>query len=114
MTKRLLVCILTCTLLFSAFSTPAMAAGSNPLIIETGGLVGGILSIISALGGGTLLDQVPGTNIYLVNLPTIPIVSPLLQTILGIVFMEPDERVTAPVAGREGLLTIPAQTAVDW
>src|SRR5579862_2156787 len=114
MAKRLLICVLTCTLLFSTFSTPASAASNNPFIIETGGLLGGILSIVSALGGGTLLDQVPGTNIYLVNLLNIPVVTPLLESLLGIVFMEPDERVTAPAAGKEGLLTIPTQTAWNW
>lgn len=114
MTKRLLTCLLTCILLFSTFSTPASAASSNPIIIETGGLIGGVLGIVSALGGGTLLDQVPGTNIYLLNLPNLPIVTPLLQSILGIVFIEPDERVTAPAGGKEGLLTIPTQTAWGW
>jgi len=43
-----------------------MAASSNPLIIQTNGL-GSILNIISSLGGGTLLDSIPGTNIYLVK-----------------------------------------------
>src|SRR6266700_2918055 len=91
MVKRLLVCILTCILLLSAFTTGASAASANPFIIETNGL-GSILSIISSLGGGTLLDQVPGTNIYLVNLLNVPLVTPVLQSILGIVFIEPDMR----------------------
>jgi subtilisin family serine protease len=120
MAKRLLICILTCTLLFSTFSTPAMAASSNPLIIETngggllGGLLGGILHIISSLGGGQLLDQIPGTNIYLVNLPNIPIVTPILQSVLGILFIEPDERVLTPIRSQEGLLAIPTKTTWDW
>jgi hypothetical protein len=120
MAKRLLICILTCTILFSTFSTEAMAATSNPLIIETngggllGGLLGGILHIISSLGGGTLLDQVPGTNIFLVNLPNIPIVTPLLESVLGIVFMEPDERVVTPARGQMGILAVPSNIAVDW
>src|SRR6266567_7215594 len=99
MAKRLLICILTCTILFSTFSTGAGAATTNPMIIQTNGL-GSILSIISSLGGGTLLDQVPGTNIYLVNLPNVPLVTPLLQTILGIVFIEPDKKVITPARGQ--------------
>src|SRR6266852_6384613 len=113
MAKRLLICILTCTILFAAFSTGASAATTNPIIIETNGL-GSILNIISSLGGGTLLDQVPGTNIYLVNLPSLPLVSPLLQSLLGIVFMEPDERVLTPARGQVGLLSLSSQTAWDW
>src|ERR1700757_2598491 len=113
MAKRFLVCILALILVFSSFSAPAMAASSNPVIIETNGLAG-ILGIISALGGGTLLDQVPGTNIYLVNLINIPVVTPLLQSILGIVFVEPDERVLTPARGQVGLLSISSKTAWDW
>jgi len=113
MAKRLLICILTCTILFSTFGTGASAATTNPIIIETNGL-GSILSLISSLGGGTLLDQVPGTNIYLVNLLNVPVVTPLVQSLLGIVFMEPDERVLTPVRGQVGLLSISSQTAWDW
>src|SRR6266567_6292870 len=113
MAKRLLICILTCTILFSTFSTGAGAATTNPIIIETNGL-GSILSVISSLGGGTLLDQVPGTNIYLVNLLNVPVVTPLLQSLLGIVFMEPDEKVLTPVRGQVGLLSVSTQTAWDW
>jgi subtilisin family serine protease len=114
MVKRVLTCLLIFTVLFSAFSLEATAATSNPFIIQTNGLTGGILGIISALGGGALLDQVPGTNIYLVNLLNVPVVTPLLQTILGIVFIEPDKQVSAPARGQMGLLTTPSQTAVDW
>jgi hypothetical protein len=57
---------------------------------------------------------VPGTNIYLVNLPNLPVVTPLLQSVLGIVFMEPDRRVVSPARGQMGILTVPAQTGADW
>src|SRR5690242_9763431 len=109
MAKRFLICILACILLLSALTTEASAASSNPMIIQTNGLTS-ILSIVSSLGGGVLLDQVPGTNIFLVNLPNLPIVSPLLQTILGIVFIEPDTQVVTPARGQMGLLAIPTAT----
>ena len=112
--KRLLICILTCALLFSTFSPSATAASSNPIIIETNGLIGGILGIVGSLGGGTLLDQVPGTNIYLLNLPNLPVVTPLLKLVLGIVFVEPDERVVTPARSQMGILAVSGQTAVDW
>jgi subtilisin family serine protease len=113
MTKRLLVGVLICLLMLSTSGTEAMAATSNPMIIQTNGLLN-ILSVIASLGGGTLLDQVPGTNIYLVNLPNLPLVTPLLQTVLGIVFVEADQKVVAPARGQMGLLGVPAGTAVDW
>src|SRR5690242_801578 len=103
MAKRIGVCVLVLAMMFSALSTNAAAATSNPIIIQTGPL-GNILNIIAVLGGGTLLDTVPGTNIYLVNLPNLPVVTPLLQSLLGIVFMEPDTRVVNPARGQMGVL----------
>ena len=114
MAKRIGVCLLIFTMMFSALSTSAVAATSSPVIIQTGGLTGNILNIISTLGGGTLLDSIPGTNIYLVNLPNLPVVTPLLQSLLGIVFMEPDKHVSSPARGQMGILTVPVQTGSDW
>lgn len=114
MAKRTGVCLLIFTMMFSALGTSAVAATSSPVIIQTGGLTGNILNIISALGGGTLLDSIPGTNIYLVNLPNLPVVTPLVQSLLGIVFMEPDKQVSSPARGQMGILTVPVQTGADW
>jgi hypothetical protein len=109
MVRRVLICLLV----LSVFSVNAMAA-SNPTIIQTNGVVGNVLNIVSALGGGTLLDSIPGTNIYLLDLPNLPIVTPLLQTVLGIVFIEPDRQIVTPARGQMGILTIGPSTAVDW
>jgi hypothetical protein len=108
MVKRILLIFL----MISVLSGSAMAA-SNPLIIETNGPVGNVLSLVSSLGGGLLLDQIPGTNIYLLDLPNLPIVTPLLQFLLGIVFMEPDRTILNPARGQAGLLTV-GSTGADW
>src|SRR6266481_2471343 len=96
--------VLLCFMIFCALSANAMAA-SNPMIVQTGPLVN-IFSLLNALGGGTLLDQVPGTTIYLLNLPNLPIITPLLQSLLGIVFMEPDKTIVSPARGQMGLLNV--------
>ena len=57
-------------------------AASNPMIVQTGPLVN-VFSLLNALGGGTLLDQVPGTTIYLLDLPNLPVITGLLQSLLG-------------------------------
>jgi subtilisin family serine protease len=100
-------------MLFSAFINGASAATNNPMIIQTNG-VASVLNIVNSLGGGTLLDQVPGTNIYLVNLVNLPLLAPFAQTLLGIVSIEPDESFFAPVRGQVGLISIPTATAWDW
>src|SRR5262249_26547169 len=108
MVRRILVSVL---ILF-ALSANAMAA-SNPMILQTGPLVN-IVGLISSLGGGTLLDQVPGTTIYVVNLPNLPVITPLLESLLGIVFIEPDRTIISPARSQMGILTIGSKTAFDW
>jgi subtilisin family serine protease len=109
MVKRVLLVFL----MVSILSTSAMAA-SNPVILQTSGPVGNVLGLISSLGGGLLLDQVPGTNIYLLDLPNLPIITPLLQWLLGILFIEPDRTIVNPVRGETGILTVGSKTAPDW
>jgi len=111
--RRLFSLLLAASILTAGFGTAAVAATNNPTIIQTNG-AGSILNIISSLGGGVLLDQVPGTNTYLVNLPNVPIVTPLLQSLLGIVFMESDDRIISPARGQLGILAVPTVAAADW
>lgn len=108
MARRVLVCLLV----IFALSANAMAA-STPMIVQTGPLVN-VVGLVSALGGGTLLDQVPGTSIYLLNLPNLPVVTPLLEVLLGIVSIEPDRTILTPQRSEMGVLTVGGTTAWDW
>src|SRR5882672_6509413 len=107
MVKRILLCLLV----FCTLSANAMAA-DVPVIVQLGPL-GNILNVLNVLGG-TLLDQVPGTKIYLLKLPNIPIVSGLLQSLLGITSIEPDKTVAVPGRSQTGVLTVTQTTAADW
>src|SRR5882724_3323706 len=107
MVKRILLCLLV----FCTLSANAMAA-DVPVIVQLGPL-GNILNVLNVLGG-TLLDQVPGTKIYLLKLPNIPIVSGLLQSLLGITSIEPDKTVAVPGRSQTGVLTVAQTTAADW
>ena len=69
--------LLSAVLLFGA-TPPADAA--VPLIVQVGPL-SNIVSVVASLGG-TLVDRIPGTNIYLLNVPIVP--SQLLTSLLGI------------------------------
>jgi subtilisin family serine protease len=98
-------------LIFCMLGQTAMAA-DVPVIVELGPL-GSILNVVNVLGG-TLLDQIPGTKIYLLRLPNIPIVTSLLKTLLGILFVEPDKTVAVPGRSQMGVMTVGQGTAVDW
>src|SRR3989449_1102285 len=107
MAKRILLCLLV----FCTLSANAMAA-DVPVIVQLGSL-GNILNVLNVLGG-TLLDQVPGTKIYLLKLPSLPIVSSLTQTLLGITSIEADKIVAVPGRSQMGVLTVGQTTAADW
>jgi len=111
--RRLFTLLLAASILTVSFGTAAVAATNNPTIIQISG-AGNILHIVASLGGGVLLDQVPGTNIYLFNLPNLPIVTPLLQSLLGIAFIEPDDRLVSPARAQTGILAVRAGIAADW
>ena len=103
--------VLLVALIFSLLQVNAMAA-NTPVIVQLGPL-GNITSVLRVLGG-SLLDSIPGTNIYLVNLPNLPIVSPLLKTLLGIVSIEVDKIIAVPGRGQMGILTVGNTAAADW
>jgi len=109
MIKRILVCVLLVCLV----SSSAMAqSNSNPIIVNLGSL-GSILNVLNVLGGH-LLDHIPGTNIYLLNLPYIPVLTPLLQLVTNILWMEPDRQITAPHRGKWGIVSVGSKTAADF
>src|SRR5207237_9529730 len=97
MIKRIVLCLLV----FCTLSANAMAA-DVPVIVQLGPL-GNILNIVNVLGG-TLLDSIPGTKIYLLKLPNIPIVSPLLS-LLGVTSIEADKILVVPGRSQKGVLT---------
>ena len=106
MTGRRVILILLLTL---GLATQASAA-SYPLIVDLGplGIIGTVVSVL----GGTLVDGIPGTSTYLLNVPLIP--SPLLASLLGIQSMELNTGVTQPGFVQFAVLTVPPPTAPDW
>ena len=109
MTGRRLSLILALIIFF--FSANAQAAGTIPVVVK---LLPGInLSVITNLLGGTILDTLPGTNTYLVRLPSLPIVTPLLK-LLGIDWVEADAAVKVPANPPLSLLSVPSGEPGDW
>jgi hypothetical protein len=109
MTKRLLLCVL----IFCALQAQAMAA-TYPVIVQVKPLTN-ILNVVNALGGGSVLDSIPGTNIYLLglsNLPVLQTLNPILG-LLGIQFIEYDKVIAAPGRAQMGVLSV-GGAAADW
>src|SRR5688572_4881094 len=71
------------------------------------------LSTITSLLGGTLLDSLPGVNTYLLQLPVLPVLTPVLR-LLGVEWLELDRRVSLPYPSLLGLLETPNYPLPDW
>jgi subtilisin family serine protease len=110
--RRLILCLF----LIAALSAQASAA-TLPVIVQLSPL--GSLSGVLSLLGGTLVDTIPGTNIYLININALnlPLVGPTLtlaESLLGIQWIEFNNGVTLLPMGQLGLLQLPSSGASDW
>src|SRR5215471_1727082 len=89
---------------------PLLGAPSIPLIIHVGPLAD-ILSIVNALGG-SLVDSIPGSGIYLVNVPQVPLSA--LASLLGIDWMELNTSVSLPNFVLPTLISMPPGAPTNW
>jgi len=118
--RRKFICkaLIACTLLLSISVTHVQAAAPIPLIVKI--LPGAALGRVLGWLGGTLVDSIPGSNVILVNVPNLPLVSPLLGllgntlSLVGIEWFEVNNGVTEPTHSRSGVIQVNGTTAVDW
>lgn len=99
--------LLTAILLFGGAPN---ADAAVPLIVQVGPL-SNIVSIVASLGGA-LVDRIPGTNIYLLNVPVVP--SSLTSSLLGIQWAELNRGVSLPAVSMPVTLNVPASVPADW
>lgn len=97
--------------LFVFFSVNAQAAVTVPVVVKL--LPGANLSLISSLLGGTVIDSLPGANTYLLRLPALPIITPVLK-LLGLDWVELDRGIRVPANPPLSLLDVPGGNAADW
>jgi subtilisin family serine protease len=108
MTGRLLRLILIATLLFAA---NADAATAVPVVVKL--LPGVNLSLVTSLLHGTVVDSIPGANTYLLRLPSLPILTPLLK-LLGVEWIEANHGLGLPSVAHARLLGVPGGTNPLW
>jgi len=93
------------------FSTQVQAATTIPVVIKL--LPGVNLSLVTNLLGGTLIDSIPGTNTYLVKLPSLPLLTLTLK-LLGVEWVEADRGVTLPLNPPLSGLSVPSGSSPNW
>ena len=96
-------------ILLLGFSAQALAS-PLPLIVQTSPTAS--IATIATVLGGSLVDTIPGDNLYLLSVPAVP--SSFLASTLGIEWMELNMGVTLPRFAQVGRLTVPATIAADW
>jgi len=85
-------------------------ATAAPVIVQLGPL-SSLISVLSTWGA-TVLDSIPGTNIFLLDVPIMP--SSLTASLLGIQWMEVNQGVTLPASPIPLVLTVPSGKTSDW
>lgn len=91
-------------------SVDLVLAAAQPVNVivrmEPDSTIGGILHLLN----GLILDHIPGTDIYLVSLPALPVVLPP-----GVLFIEINRSVSLPLSQEfGGLLQGSQKTPADW
>lgn len=108
MTRRhfLLSLVLLLTL-----TVQSSAAVGIPVIVQltSASALGGVLNILN----GTLLDSIPGANIYLIRVPQLPVLTPLLS-LLGVQWLEANYGQVLPPMSQLGIIQAAAGNAADW
>jgi len=120
MTGRRLLCsfLVTAILLVTFPAAEASAAGSIPVIVKLTSS-SGLLRVLNLLDGA-VVDQIPGTNVFLVNVPSVLSVQSLLALpagllqFLGIDWLEINTGVALPKVGQVGVITVGINNTADW
>ena len=117
--RRLLCSFLVTTILLVTFpAAEASAAGSIPVIVKLTSS-SGLLRVLNLLDGA-VVDQIPGTNVFLVNVPSVRSVQSLLALpagllqFLGIDWLEINTGAALPKVGQVGVITVGINNTADW
>ena len=107
--SRVLTALALALLFFISNSTQA----ANPVPVVVKLVPGANLSVITNLLGGTVIDAIPEANTYLLKLPVLPVLSPILK-LLGVEWLELDRGVSLPSNGQLKLLDVPWSLGGGW
>src|SRR5215471_18945393 len=108
MTGRLIRHVLIVTLLFAV-----NADAATPVSVILKVAPGANLPLITSILGATPLDSIPGADTYLLRLPSLPVLTPVLQ-LLGVQWIEANRGVDLPSIVHADLLSASSNTDPRW
>ncbi len=102
--------LILCLVLILGLAVKGSAA-TVPVIIQLSpnASLGNVLSII----GGTLVDSIPEARLYLINVPQLPVVTPVLN-LLGLQWIETNKGLALPGSAQLGVLRTATATTADF
>jgi subtilisin family serine protease len=120
MTGRRLFCgfLVAATLFLTFPAAEANAAGSIPVIVKLTSTSS--LQRILDMIDGAVVDEIPGSNVFLVNVPNIISIQSLLSLpssflqFLGIDWLEINTGVALPKVEQLGVITVGINNTADW
>jgi len=98
--------LLAMVLIVALLVAPSSSHAASPVAVVLKVLPGVNLQLISNLLGGTVIDSVPDANTYLLKVPALPVLTPVLK-LLGVEWIELNRGVSLPAAGQLRLLDVP-------
>jgi Subtilase family len=87
------------------------AAAPIPVVVRV--LPNANLPLIGNLLGGTLIDSIPEANTYLLKLPALPVLTPVLK-LLGVEWIEANRSLSLLPSASLRLLDVPWSSDKDW
>jgi subtilisin family serine protease len=103
------VAVFAVALLLITSSTQA----ANPVTVVVKVLPGTNLTLVNNLLGGTVLDAIPEANTYLLKVPVLPVLSPVLK-LLGVEWIESNRVLSLPANPQLKLLDVPWSNGSGW
>jgi subtilisin family serine protease len=106
--KRAALCALL--LLMVVGSCLNAQAASQRVVVKMNGNspIGPVLNLL----GATVLDAISGSNLYLLQVPSLPLLNSFTLNLLGVAYIEADTTVSGPTLSTSGLLD--TESAADW
>jgi subtilisin family serine protease len=86
---------------------------ANPVTVVVKVLPGTNLTLVNNLLGGTVLDAIPDANTYLLKVPVLPVLSPILK-LLGVEWIESNRVLSLPANPQLKLLDVPWNSGSGW
>lgn len=106
--KRAVVCALMLLMLVGTCVNAEAAPIRVVLKLNNRSLISPVLNLLN----GVVLDVLPEVNLYLLQLPALPVLNSLTLNLLGIAYIEVDTTLTAPTHTTFGVVN--SRSSADW